>query len=327
MIIAQTPFRVSFFGGGTDWPEFFKKHGGAVLGSAIDHFLYHSATPLVSKLFDYSIRLAYSKVECVRTLDEIEHRPFREILRALNIHRDIEISVAADLPSFSGLGSSSSFTVGLLNALAAYQGRHLPKRDLAEAAIKMERDRLGEAVGCQDSVFAAYGGLNLVEFHSEDNITVNRVCLCPERFRELQDSMVMVFTGIKRRAESVEREKISRVEQSQGHLRRIFAMVEHGYTLLTGTGPLSAFGELLNKAWTQKRGLSSSVSNPQIDAMYDRGIAAGAIGGKLLGAGGGGFMLFFVPPEVQPRFRRQMADYCEITFALNAPGSYIVHSM
>jgi D-glycero-alpha-D-manno-heptose-7-phosphate kinase len=327
MIIAQTPFRVSFFGGGTDWPEFFTRHGGAVLGSAIDHFLYHSATPLVSKLFDYSIRLAYSKVECVRTVDEIEHRPFREILRAFNIQRDIEINLAADLPSFSGLGSSSSFTVGLINALSAFQGRHLPKRELAHSAIRIERDRLGEAVGCQDSVFAAYGGLNLIEFHSEENITVNRVCLSADRFGELQSSMVMLFTGKKRRAESVEREKISRVEQSHDHLRRIFAMVERGHGLLTGTGPLSAFGELLNKAWSHKRALSSSVSNPEIDAMYEQGITAGALGGKLLGAGGGGFMLFFVPPEVQRRFRRQMSAYCEIAFSLNAPGSYIVHSI
>lgn len=326
MIICQTPFRISFFGGGTDWPEFFLEHGGAVLGTAIDKFIFHSATSFPSRLFDYSIRLAYRKVECAKSIDQIEHRPFREILRHFGIFRDIEINLAADLPSFSGVGSSSSFTVGLINTLAAFQGRFVSKHELAYTAIDLERQRLGEAVGCQDQVFAAFGGLNVVEFHRLDHIVVSRLIMSSSRIDELDASLLMFFTGVVRRADEVERDKIARIDQTMPHLKAMRRLVERGHTLLTGNEPLSRFGELLDEAWRLKKALSPRVSAAPIDRLYDLARRHGALGGKLLGAGGGGFMLLFVPPERQDELRRALADYPEVLFHVNAPGSHIIHS-
>jgi len=326
MIICQTPLRISFFGGGTDFPEFFEEHGGAVLASAIDKNIYHSVTRFPSPLFDYSIRLAYRKVECVTSIDEIEHAPFRETLRSFGIERDVEISLAADLPSLAGLGSSSSFTVGLIHALSAFQGRSLPRRELAQRAIQLERGVLRECVGCQDQVMAAYGGINLVEFHREDHFVVNRVPLRNERLQELDQSLLLLFTGTKRHADGVEKAKINRLDRNKARLSRMLKLVERAHTILVGNRPLSAFGELLHKTWLEKRALGPGVSNPAIDAMYERALAAGAIGGKLLGAGGGGFLLLYVPIERQKKFRGKMGDFFEVPFSLNAPGSTIVNT-
>src|SRR6267143_3398967 len=209
MIITKTPLRISFFGGGSDLPEYFGRHGGAVLGTSIDKYVYLSVTRFPSKLFDYNIRVAYRKVECVGSLDQIEHAPVREALRHCGIERDIEISVAADLPSFSGLGTSSSFTVGLLKALYGYLGRHVGAAELARLAIHLERDVLREAVGCQDQVFAAYGGFDYIEFSATHGVHVERVTTSRERMDELSRSLLMFFTGVTRRATSVEQDKIA----------------------------------------------------------------------------------------------------------------------
>ncbi len=326
MIICKTPLRVSFFGGGTDFPEYFERYGGAVLGSAIDKFIYHSVTRFPSELFDYSIRLAYSKVECVRCVSEIEHSPFREILKFANILKDIEIGLTADLPAFSGLGSSSSFTVGLLNALHAHKGQFVPRRELAQMAIHIEREHLAEAVGCQDQVFAAFGGFNLIEFVSRDNITVTRVVMPPHRLKELNDNLLMFFTGITRQACNIERRKIDNIEQIRSNLQTIHRLVEKAHNLLTGNASLSNFGELLDETWHQKRLLDQAVSHPQVERMYEIAKSAGALGGKLLGAGGGGFMLFYVPMENQASVRKALANYYEVLFRLNAPGCSIIHS-
>lgn len=326
MIICQTPLRVSFFGGGTDLPEYFEQHGGAVLGSAIDKFIYHSVTRFPSELFEHSVRLAYSKVEHVRCVDDIEHKPFREILKFVGIEKDIEISLAADLPAFSGLGSSSSFTVGALNALNAYKGQFLSRNELARMAIHIERDRLSEAVGCQDQIFAAFGGINLVEFISRDNFIVNRVVMSAQRIQELNDSLLLFFTGVKRRACDIERRKINNIDQIRGSLLNIHRLVEKAHVLLTGNASLTGFGELLDETWRQKRELDPAMSQPQVELMYERAKTAGAVGGKLLGAGGGGFMLFFVPADRQEKVRQALADYYEVPFRLNAPGSSIIHS-
>ena len=326
MIICQTPLRVSFFGGGTDWPEFFTKYGGAVLGTTIDKHIYHSVTNFHSRLFGYSIRLAYRKVECVKTVDEIEHRPFREILKAFGIAKDIEISLAADLPSFSGLGSSSSFTVGLINSLCAYQGRFISKRDLAYQAIEMERNHLSEAVGCQDQFFAAFGGLNVIEFNRLNDIVVHKVVMSQDRIEELDRSLLLFYTGIPRQAHNIEKAKIKRLSENRDHLNQILELVERGHSLLTSMRPLSAFGELLDQAWAHKRQLSSEVSNQTIDRLYELAREAGAIGGKLLGAGGGGFLLLFVPFERQPKVREALADFSEVRFHIDSSGSYIIHS-
>lgn len=326
MIIAKTPLRISFFGGGTDFPEFFTQHGGAVLGTAIDKHIYHSVTAFPSKLFDYSIRLAYRQVECVRTLEEIEHRPFKEILRYFGIELDVEIALAADLPSFSGLGSSSSFTVGLANALSAYTGKFMPRHELARLAIYIERDVLQETVGWQDQIFAAYGGLNLVEFERDGTFNVHRITMPKDRQVELEQSILLFFTGITRRAGDVEKNKLRNLNLIRENLLRMHRMVEKAHGLLTGGAPLSEFGRLLDTTWQEKRLLDPSVSSPEIDGMYELAINAGALGGKLLGAGGGGFMAFFVPPERHDSVREALRNYFEISFAINAPGSSIVHS-
>jgi D-glycero-alpha-D-manno-heptose-7-phosphate kinase len=326
MIISKTPLRISFFGGGSDFPEFFHEHGGAVLGTAIDKHIYHSVTRFPSKLFDYSIRLAYRRVECVKTLQEIEHRPFREILGHFGIEQDVEIGLTADLPSFSGLGSSSSFTVGLLNALSAYTGKFMPKHELARLAIRMERDVLQESVGWQDQIFAAYGGLNLIEFERDGNFTVHRVALPKPRQQELEHSLLLFFTGITRRASDVEKNKIRNLAAIRENLLRMHRMVEQAHGLLTGNAPLSEFGRLLDATWQEKRLLDPGVSSPEIDRLYRLGIEAGALGGKLLGAGGGGFMAFFVPDDRQAAVRAALQNYYEIAFSINAPGSSIVHS-
>ncbi|MES1166614.1 MAG: GHMP kinase, partial [Pseudomonadota bacterium] len=279
-----------------------------------------------SRLFDYSIRLAYRRVECVRTLAEIEHRPFQEILRHFGIERDVEIALTADLPSFSGLGSSSSFTVGLLNALAAYTGKFIPKDDLARLAIRMERDTLQESVGWQDQIFAAYGGLNLVEFERGGHFTVHRVALPTARQTELEESVLLFFTGVTRRASDMEKSKMRNLPAIRENLLRMHRMVDKAHGLLTGGSPLSEFGRLLDATWQEKRLLDPGVSSPEIDRIYAAGIGAGALGGKLLGAGGGGFMAFFVPPERQAAVRAALQGYYEIDFSINAPGSSIVHS-
>lgn len=326
MIISKTPLRISFFGGGTDFPEFFRDHGGAVLGTAIDKNIYHSITRFPSELFDYSIRLAYRRTECVRTLDEIEHAPFREVLRHFGIERDVEIALSADLPSFSGLGSSSSFTVGLINALSAFSGKFMPKDVLARKAIHVERDILRETVGWQDQIFAAYGGLNLIEFERGGTFNVHRIALAKERQTELEESVLLFFTGITRRASDVEKSKLRNLAQIRENLLRMHCLVEKAHSILTGNAPLSEFGRLLHTSWMEKRALDPGVSNPEIDRLYQLGTEAGALGGKLLGAGGGGFMAFFVPKERQDDVRAALHGRFEISFSMNASGSSIIHS-
>jgi D-glycero-alpha-D-manno-heptose-7-phosphate kinase len=326
MIIARTPLRISFFGGGTDFPEFFQTHGGAVLGTAIDKSIYHSVNRFHSALFDYSMRLAYRQVECVRELDEVQHRPFREILRHFDIRKDVEITLAADLPSYSGLGSSSSFTIGLINALSAHRGKFISPGDLARLAIHIERNVLEETVGWQDQIFAAYGGLNLIEFRHDGDFAVHRVAISKDRREELDGSLLLYFTGITRRASDVEKNKIKNLAAIQATLRRMHLLVDRAHGILTGNGSLSEFGRLLDTTWQEKRRLDPGVSNADIDDMYATAMEGGALGGKLLGAGGGGFMVFFVPPERQASVRARMSRYHEIPFSMNASGSSIIHS-
>src|SRR5262245_13948582 len=211
MVITQTPLRVSFLGGGTDYPEHFETHGGAVLGTAVDKSCYFTAAPFQSRMFDYRLRLAYRKVECVSHLDEIEHTPFRECLRWTGLTSDVEITLTAELPAMTGLGSSSAFTVGLLNTIHAHQKTPLPPLELAYRAIEFERDVLGESVGCQDQTFAAVGGLNVIEFRRIGYFTVHPVALAPERLRELESHLLCFFTGIRRRAEDLARAQTKRV--------------------------------------------------------------------------------------------------------------------
>jgi D-glycero-alpha-D-manno-heptose-7-phosphate kinase len=326
MIITKTPFRISFFGGGTDYPDYIDQYGGAVLGTAIDHSAYLSVSHFYSRLFDYSIRIAYRQVECVKTLEEIQHGPFRECLRLCGLDKDIEVNYTGELPSFSGLGSSSSFVVGLLNALHAYQGRIRRPLDLAMEAIEVEQVILNEAVGCQDQVFAAVGGFRLIEFRTRRDFVVHSVPLSPERLRLFESHLLLLHTGIKRRASSVANGYVKKLTDRHELLRQMREMVDKGYAILTGNTDLRAFGELLDEAWRLKSELDSAISNDEIRSVYETGKQSGAWGGKLLGAGGGGCMLFFVAPDQRQAVRDSLPHLEEIPVRINSPGSHIIHA-
>jgi D-glycero-alpha-D-manno-heptose-7-phosphate kinase len=326
MIISRAPVRISFFGGGTDYPEYFLAEGGAVLATAIDKYSYLTANPFPSRLFDYSIHLSYRKVELARQLADIEHNVYRECLRLCGLDKDIELHALADLPAFTGLGSSSAFTVALLHALHTFKGEFLRPLELACEAIHVERHILHENVGCQDQVMAAFGGFNLVEFRTETDFAVNRVPLLPTRLAELERHLFLVFTGIKRRASDVVAPQLQRVQVNKPALRQMRAMVSEGYRILTEDRPWREFGELLHRAWQAKRTLDGGVSNPAIDEMYARALEAGAWGGKLLGAGGGGFLLLFAPESVHPNLAEAFGSHQLLEVKLNAPGSQIIFS-
>jgi len=326
MLISRAPVRISFFGGGTDYPEYFLNHGGAVLATAIDKFSYVTASPFLSHLFDYSIRVSYRKVELVKTPEEMEHRVFKECLKFCGLEKDIELHNVADLPAFTGLGSSSAFTVSLLQALHSFKGEFVRPLDLAYEAIYVERHLVQDKVGCQDQLMAAIGGFNLVEFRTETDIIVNRVTMSPQRLAEFEQHLFIVFTGIKRKAANVVEKQLQRVEDNTETLKLMRRMVDQGWEILTSNHCLSAFGKLLDEAWRAKRSLDHGISNSEIDQLYQQGREAGAWGGKLLGAGAGGFMLFFAPPEVHPQLAKTFANHQLLSVKINAPGSQIIFS-
>ena len=326
MIITRAPLRISFFGGGTDYPEFFRAEGGAVLATAIDKFTYVTASRFFSDLFDFCVRVSYSKAESARRVEDLEHKVFREALKLCGFTKDIELHTVADLPAFTGLGSSSSFTVALLQALRSFRGIFRAPLELAYEAIDVERNRVGDNVGCQDQVTAAVGGFNLIEFRREDDIRVHPVPLARERSEDFARHLVLIYTGITRRASDLAARQLERLPANVETLRRMRAMAERGWDLLTGGQPLSRFGELLDEAWTAKRGLDTAISSAEIDRLYAMGREAGALGGKLLGAGGGGFLAFFAPPESHERLRRTLAPHPMLDFTIGAHGSEVIFS-
>jgi D-glycero-alpha-D-manno-heptose-7-phosphate kinase len=326
MLISRAPVRISFFGGGTDYPEYFLEHGGAVLATAIDKFSYVTASPFLSRLFDYSIRLSYRKVELVKNVDEIEHRVYRECLKFCGLEKDIELHNVADLPAFTGLGSSSAFTVSLLQALHSFKGEFIKPIDLAYEAIYVERHLVKDKVGCQDQVLAAVGGFNLVEFRTEDDITVNRIPISPQRLQEFEQHLFIVFTGIRRKAADVVAKQLEKVADNTATLKEMRSMVDKGWDILTGNRPLSEFGKLLHSSWLAKRSLDGGISNADIDKIYQMGIEAGAWGGKLLGAGAGGFMLFFAPSDLHDNLRQVFRNHQILNVKINAPSSQIIFS-
>jgi D-glycero-alpha-D-manno-heptose-7-phosphate kinase len=326
MIITRAPVRISFFGGGTDYPEYFLSEGGAVLATAIDKFSYVTVSPFLSRLFDYSIRLSYRKVELVKQINEIEHSVYRECLKLCGLDKDAELHNMADLPAFTGLGSSSAFTVSLLHALHSFKGEFLKPIELAYEAIHVERNLLKDKVGCQDQVLAAIGGFNLIEFRTEENIIINRLPVSPGRLGEFENHLFLVFTGITRKAADVVAKQLVKVDNNVTTLKTMRKMVDEGWNILTGDRPFSEFGELLHQAWIAKRSLDGGVSSSEIDQMYKMGLSAGAWGGKLLGAGGGGFLLFFAPPEVHENLSKVFTNHQILDFKINAPGSQIVFS-
>lgn len=326
MIIVRTPLRVSLFGGGTDFPEYFEKNGGAVIGSAINKYIYHSISRFPSWLFEHKIRFAYRIVEQVKDLNDLKHLPFKEILKHQEIFENVEVNLTSDLPSFTGLGSSSSFTVGLIKGLSAFKGQLIDMDSLAKAAIHLEREVLKESVGFQDQIFASYGGFNHIKFSGSNRFEVERINVNEELMSELSDSLVMFYTGMTRRASDIEENKLRIIDLNIKTLDRMQDCVGDALKILSSGKSLIGIGHLLNESWELKRSLSHEVSNAHIDQIYKLGLENGALGGKLLGAGGGGFLLFYVPKHAMRQFKTIFSGLHEVSFSLNAQGSTIIHA-
>ena len=323
MIITKTPFRISFFGGGTDYPDWYLQHGGAVLATSIDKYCYVSCRHL-PPFFEHHHRIVYSRIENVQTVDEIVHPAVRGVFNWLKVDSGLEVHHDGDLPARSGLGSSSSFTVGLLHAIRALRGEQVAKADLALEAIHVEQKVIGENVGSQDQVTAAHGGFNRVLFRTDGNIVVEPVILKSERRQQLNDHLMLFFTGLTRTASDIAAEQIRNLDSKRDELDAMRAMVDQAVSILAAPHhDLSDFGKLLHEGWARKRKLATNVSNSTIDEAYDAALGAGALGGKLLGAGGGGFLLIFAPPERQAKIRQALSTFIHVPFRFETGGSSI----
>lgn len=323
MIISRTPYRISFFGGGTDFPAWYRQHGGAVLATSIDKYCYLTARYL-PPFFEHRIRVVYSKIENCHAVDEVQHPAVREVLRFLRFDRGVEIHHDGDLPARSGIGSSSSFCVGLLHALYALSGRMPSKHQLATEAIHVEQEILRETVGSQDQVTSAHGGFNQIVFSKGGDISVRPVTIPQARMRELESHLLLFFTGIKRTSSDVARSYAGDLDARKRQLRIMKDLVDEALGVLNGGGDIATFGELLHESWLAKRGLSPEVSNGELDEIYQGAQDAGAIGGKLLGAGGGGFLLLFARPDDHPALRRRLERLIHVPFRFEAGGSQII---
>lgn len=323
MIISRTPYRISFFGGGTDYPEYYLNHTGKTLGVTINKYSYLNVRYL-PPYFDYKHRIVYSNQENVNTLDEIVHPSVRETLKFMNVKNGISIHHDGDIPARSGMGSSSAFTVGLINSINALQGKIISKSDLTKQAIYIEQKLIKENVGSQDQTFASYGGLNIINFLQNGKISVSPIIMNQDRMIQFQDNIMLFFSGLSRTASEVVAEQIEKTSINIENLDKMKDLVDKAYDILVSDRDLKEFGELLNYTWKLKKTLSSKVTNPQIDKMYEKALQAGAIGGKLLGAGGGGFMAFYVEKENQEAVKDALKDYLHIPFNFDFDGSKIV---
>jgi len=324
MIISRTPYRISFFGGGTDYPAYYLKYGGKTLGVSIDKYCYLNIRKL-PPFFDHKHRIVYSKMENVKSIEEIQHPSVRETLKYLKIDYGISIHHDGDIPARSGVGSSSAFTVGLLNSLYALEGKTVSKHDLALEAINIEQELIGEHVGSQDQVFAAYGGLNVINFLSVGKIVVEPVIMKPDRLLTFEQKFMLFFTGFSRTASEIAKDKIRNIPSNGVSLLRMKEMVDEGYKILVSHNRnLKEFGKLLNEAWKFKKTLSTKISSLEIDEMYEVAMRNGAVGGKLLGAGGGGFMVFYVEPENQLKVKEALKKYLYVPFNFDFDGSRII---
>jgi len=326
MIISRTPFRISFFGGGTDYPVWYEENGGIVLSTTINKYCYINCRYL-PPFFPYNYRIRYSLHEEVQSVSEIKHPSVRECLKFVNLdNRGVEIQHNADVPAMSGLGSSSSFTVGLLNVLCALKGKMITKRQLALDAIHVEQNRIKENVGTQDQTAVAFGGFNKIEFGGEQEITVQPVTICKEKLDLLQRSLMLFFTGFSRKASDIAGEQIKRTPEKKKELETMIGLVEEAVNILNNSkDTLADFGRLLHEQWMIKRSLTSKISSSFIDETYEAAVGDGALGGKLLGAGGGGFMLFFVRPEDQPKVKERLRKLLYVPFSFENLGSQIIY--
>ena len=317
MIITKTPFRMSFFGGGTDIPEFFREHGGAVLSTTFDKYCYVNVRHL-PRFFDYTTELSYSRIERVTSPEQIEHPAVRNAMKMLDM-REIRLTYEADLPARSGLGTSSSFAVGMLNAFYALKGKYADKKKLADEAIYLERTLCNEAGGWQDQIAASFGGLNRINFRGND-YEVLPVIISPD------NRLLMFFTGFTRLSSEIQKTNRIAAGDKNAQLLEMYRLVDEAEEVLTGqTGDLDEFGRLLDVTWRLKRQTGAKVSTDSIDGIYEKGLAAGALGGKLLGAGGGGFLLFYVPEEKQPAVMEAMKDLLHVPFRFEDGGTRVIH--
>lgn len=325
MIISQTPFRISFFGGGTDYPAYYREHGGSVLSTTIDKYCFITCRYL-PKFFEHSSRIVYSKTELVKGIDDIKHPSVRECLKHMRIEKGVEIHHDADLPARSGLGSSSAFTVGLLHALYALKGRMPSKMDLAQGAIHVEQDMIGENVGSQDQCSAAFGGFNRISFNGCHKIDCQPIIISKRKLELLQDRLVMFYTGIQRTASDVAAEQIKKTPLLHNELNTMKEMVDEAVNILGGsTDNIDDFGKLLHEGWMLKRSLTDKISNSHIDDIYQTARKSGAIGGKLLGAGSGGFILFYVKQEYKSKLIEALDKLLCVPFRFDFSGSRIIY--
>ena len=325
MIISRTPFRISFFGGGTDYPVWYRNYKGAVLATSINKYCYITCRYL-PPFFEHKHRVVYSIVENTQTISEIKHPSVRETLAHMKIDRGVELHHDGDLPARAGLGTSSSFTVGLVNALYALKGKMTTKRQLALDAIHIEQDRIKENVGSQDQISAAFGGFNKIEFNGDEKFKVLPITIKNNKLQFLQDHMMLFFTGFSRNASNIAREQIKKTPEKKKELKRMAEMVDEAINILNENDlDLTDFGKLLHEGWMTKRKLTSKISNDAIDKIYKRAITAGAVGGKLLGAGGGGFILLFVDPDQQKKVKEKLKDLLYVPFRFERLGSQVIY--
>ncbi len=323
MIITRTPFRISFFGGGTDYPQWFREHGGMVISTTIDKYCYISCRYL-PPFFDHKYRIVYSRIENVSLSEEIQHPAVRHILQYMKYTRGLEIHHDGDLPARSGLGSSSSFTVGLINALRALDGNHISDNELASQAIHIEQNIIQENVGSQDQVSASYGGFNRIDFHCNDSFRVTPIIMTNQRLQSFQDHLMLFFTGVSRISSEVAKSKIDNIKSRIAEFQGISEITKEAFSVLQSNAPLEEIGRLLDQSWRLKRSLSDKVSTKSIDEIYAAALSAGASGGKLLGAGGGGFLLFFVKPELQAKVKAALRNLIHVPFCFENTGSRVV---
>lgn len=322
MIITRTPFRMSFFGGGTDFPDFYKEHGGSVISTSFDKYCYVNVRHL-PRFFEYTTQLVYSRMEFTNNVDEIEHPAIREAMKYLDMH-ELRIAYDADLPARSGLGTSSSFAVGLLNSFYSLKGKYADKKKLADDAIYLERVLCNESGGIQDQIAASYGGLNRITFDAE-GYYVNPIIISPERKHQLNDNLLLFFTGFSRFSSDIQVATQGVLKDKQSQLLEMLSMVDDAEHILTSKCDLNEFGKLLDHTWKLKRGITNRISTDSIDSLYAKGIEAGALGGKLLGAGGGGFLLFYVEPDKRARVLNAMEQLLHVPFEFENGGTKVIH--
>ena len=324
MIITKTPFRMSFFGGGTDMEFFFKEYGGAVLSTTFDKYCYVNVRHL-PRFFDYSTELSYSKTERVKKVEDIEHPAIRNAMKMLDMH-EIRLTYEADLPARSGLGTSSSFAVGMLNAFYSLKGKYVDKKRLADEAIYLERELCQEVGGWQDQIAASFGGMNRIEFNKDGTYDVKPIIIHPERKKRLNENLLMFFTGFTRFSSDIQKSNALGYAEKIRQLQEMYKLVDEAAAILENKhSDLDDFGYLLDKTWRLKRQTGGAITTNSIDALYEKGITAGALGGKLLGAGGGGFLLFYVPPNKKVAVLEEMRDFLYVPFRFEDGGTQVIH--